>query len=410
MSLRWNTERVIRELQVEIFMEERRMDNHHNERYISQEYVKLFVKLYNGMSVDRSIFRGHTYMVCVLLGCTGTARIENPQVLLLECLYRQLGELDNCQFRKKGSQYSFLLSTKTLELFGFDKKAVADMLSGELKKSGLKCAFLFDSYIFEHGEHSFREDLADHKYAMLTELFFSGGEFMDYCPERFSADRGSYPGTRYLEQIRQHISMLDRNGIMHAVEELAEEVLRKHTGIQYIQEIDYRIYYLLVNEISKFMESDIEEPLIKRPEWLDAPYFITFPEWKRLLRSMVTEGFDIIEKCCYSANTGICKKVIDFIHRHYMEQISLKQIADLFFINAAYLGRLFQKTTGMSFKEYVNKIRIAEAKKLLLQTDMLVYEIANHVGFTESSYFILKFSQEVGKSPTEYREGLICKN
>ena len=86
-----------------------------------------------------------------------------------------------------------------------------------------------------------------------------------------------------------------------------------------------------------------------------------------------------------------------------MEQFSLKQVADIFYINAAYLGRVFQKTTGMCFKEYVNKIRISEAKRLLLQTDRLIYEIANDVGFTESSYFIVKFSQEVGKSPSEYR-------
>jgi two-component system response regulator YesN len=60
----------------------------------------------------------------------------------------------------------------------------------------------------------------------------------------------------------------------------------------------------------------------------------------------------------------------------------------------------------VNFNQYVNRIRIAEAKKLLLQTDKLIYEIASEVGYTESKYFIVKFTQEVGKSPTEYRNQL----
>lgn len=119
--------------------------------------------------------------------------------------------------------------------------------------------------------------------------------------------------------------------------------------------------------------------------------------------SMIKEGFELIEQNYRNKNPSVCKEIVNYIHKHYMEQISLKQIADKFYINAAYLGRVFLKSTGVSFKDYVNQLRICEAKKLLLQTDKMIYEIANKVGFMESSYFIVKFTQEVGKSPTEYR-------
>jgi two-component system response regulator YesN len=365
--------------------------------------MKLFQKLYNGVRIERSVFRGYTYMVCVLLRYESGDGNDNPQIAIQECISKLLGEPDNYQFRVKGSQYSFLLPPKNLEPYNSDKRAFAEKLSVELKSVGLECALLFDSYVFEYSRDTFREDLSNHNYEMLTELFFSGGEFIDYCPDNFKAGQEFFLETKYLEQIKQHILSLDRNGTMQDVERLTGEIYRERTGIQFIQEIIYRIYYLLFNEITNITGSSKCEPFLTRPEWMDNQYFITFDQWKEMLHSLINEGFEFIERSCRQANTGIGKEVIEYINAHYMEQLSLKQVADIFFINAAYLGRVFQKTTGMNFKEYVNKIRISEAKKLLLQTDKLIYEIAGEVGFTESSYFIVKFSQEVGKSPSEYR-------
>lgn len=376
------------------------------DKAVNREYMKLFQKLYSGVKIERSVFKGYTYMVCVLLQCSGDVCNENTHIAVLECLSKLLGDSDNCQFRVRGSQRSFLLPPKDLEPYDFDKKIFAAKLSEELKMKGLECAFIFDSHVFEHTENTFREDLSAHIYEMLTELFFSGTGYMDYRPGSFKAGREFFLETKYLERIKQHILSLDRNGIIEEVDKLADEIYREHTGIQYIQEIVYRIYYLLVNEITKATDSAKGEPFLPRPDWMDNPYFISFLQWKEMLHSMVEEGFDFIEKYCRLSSTGIGKEVIDYIHSHYMEQITLKQVSDIFFINAAYLGRVFQKMTGVSFKEYVNKIRIAEAKKLLLMTDKLIYEIANQVGFTESSYFVVKFSQEVGKSPSEYRNRL----
>lgn len=112
---------------------------------------------------------------------------------------------------------------------------------------------------------------------------------------------------------------------------------------------------------------------------------------------------EMAEQIGSTVTSGVCNEAIAYIRLHYSEQINLKKVAKKFFVNASYLGRTFQKTVGVSFTEYVNKLRIEEAKRLLLQTDKLIYEIASQVGFIESSYFVVKFTQEVGKSPTEYR-------
>lgn len=381
------------------------LDNYRNEKDKStiREHMKLFNKLYNGGAIARSIFKGYTVMSCVLLQPDNRMENDNPHNLMEDCFARQLGGLDNYQFRVKGSQYLFLLPPKILELYSCDKKAFSSKLSEELKKEKLECAFLFDSYVFEHNKDTFREDISNHNYEMLTELFFSGGEFMDYCPGRYKIGGELYLESKYLEDMKKHLLLLDKKEVIQDVEKLINEIQKEQVGIQYVQEVSYRIYYIISDEISKITSIKQSVPFLSRPEWIDNSYFVSFQKWKGMLYSLITEGFELIERSCRMANTGIGKEVVEYIHLHYMEQISLKQVADIFFVNAAYLGRVFQKATGVSFKEYVNKIRISEAKKLLLQTDKLIYEIANQVGFTESSYFIVKFVQEVGKSPTEYR-------
>ena len=102
--------------------------------------------------------------------------------------------------------------------------------------------------------------------------------------------------------------------------------------------------------------------------------------------------------------SGMVDNIIEYANQHYKEQLSLKELADLFFVNPSYLGRSFQKVTRASFKQYLNNLRIEEAKALLANTDKMVYEIAEEVGFTESKYFVSKFTAQVGKTPLEYRK------
>lgn len=74
------------------------------------------------------------------------------------------------------------------------------------------------------------------------------------------------------------------------------------------------------------------------------------------------------------------------------------------YLNHIYLGQLFKKETGLSLNDYINKVRINKAKKLLKETGAMVYEIADQVGFSDSQYFSTVFKKIVGVSPKEYRD------
>lgn len=383
------------------------LDNYKDEkdRHDFRESMNLFYKLYNGASICRNTFKGYSIMICVLKKYTGSTGILNIQSAVQECTTTLLGETGKMPFRLKGSQYFFLLPPKILELYEYNMMNLARKLTENLREFSLDCAILFDSYVFSNSNDSFREDLLNHNYEMLTELFFSGGRYMDYHPEQYKAVEERLLESKYLDELTLNIGTLDKMKALQVVEELMDRVQEWHIGIQYIQEISYRIYYLFTDEITKITKSKHPEYIIPRPNWMDSLYFVSFPEWRELLCSMVTEIFEYLEQNYKTANTSVYAEVVDYVRSHYSEQINLKKVAKKFFINASYLGRTFQKTVGVSFNEYVNQLRIDEAKRLLVQTDKLIYEIANQVGFIESSYFIVKFTQEVGKSPSEYRNG-----
>ena len=364
--------------------------------------MNILNNLYNGAAKGRELFKDHTLITCVLLPGAYDSKEGNPHIVLQECLKTVIGDPDNYLFRSKSNHYTFLLTAKILEPFN-NKKTFSNILLGNLKKHNLNCSLLFDSYIFNYEENTFREDFSNHIYSMLTELFYSPIEFIDYNPDNFNASGELCFECKYMEELRQNLLSVNRDRILKVIDKLISEIQKIHLEIHYIQEISYRIYYLILDVINTTEHQNENEAILARPEWLDYPYFISFNKWKEMLSSMVMECLAFIERRCKMVNLGISKDVIQYVHLHYMEQINIKKVADKFFVNAAYLGRAFRKATGVNFNQYVNQLRIAEAKRLLLQTDKLIYEIANEVGYSESCYFIVKFTQEVGQSPCEYR-------
>jgi two-component system response regulator YesN len=91
------------------------------------------------------------------------------------------------------------------------------------------------------------------------------------------------------------------------------------------------------------------------------------------------------------------------IKKNFRDSITLKSLADKYFVNSIYLGQLFKKKYGLSFKTYLNNIRIEEAAKLLVSTNRKVGEIAVEVGYVDVDYFTKKFIALKGCTPVKFR-------
>jgi len=94
-----------------------------------------------------------------------------------------------------------------------------------------------------------------------------------------------------------------------------------------------------------------------------------------------------------------------YIMRNFADpDLSLAKVAEQVNLSPSYMSQLFKRTDDRTFTEYLNHVRIEQAKKLLSTTHMRVYEVADAVGYQSSKYFFQLFKQITGKRPREFYE------
>lgn len=97
-------------------------------------------------------------------------------------------------------------------------------------------------------------------------------------------------------------------------------------------------------------------------------------------------------------------KLMKYIDENYLNtNLSLQIMADNFHLNINYLSRLFKEQAVVTFTEYLSEIRISKAKKMIIETDMLIDDICEHVGISNRRTFNRMFKKMVGASPAMYR-------
>ncbi|PWW01150.1 YesN/AraC family two-component response regulator [Paenibacillus cellulosilyticus] len=94
-----------------------------------------------------------------------------------------------------------------------------------------------------------------------------------------------------------------------------------------------------------------------------------------------------------------------YIDRNYAQKgLTLHEVAQNNHVSPNYLSYLFKKTNGMNLWEYVMKLRMEESRRLLLETDMRRYEIAERVGYESPEHFSKIFKKYYGISPSELKK------
>ena len=164
---------------------------------------------------------------------------------------------------------------------------------------------------------------------------------------------------------------------------LEEEILQV---IHELQEI-YGIYlYIGVGSI-------YSEPLLLHHSYLEARNARRTPPYNRIILRYSEET---------SAEPQILKS-IDYIARHYTEEISITKVSSHINFSSTYFSRLFKKETGRSFVEYVTFVRLQRAVYLLRHSNHTIEKIAEELGFNTPNYFSNIFKKYITLSPSDYR-------
>lgn len=98
----------------------------------------------------------------------------------------------------------------------------------------------------------------------------------------------------------------------------------------------------------------------------------------------------------------VVQSIVNDVKKNCSQKLSINDYAEKFKMSPEYISRTFTKETGDNFSSYLTKVRIHQAKQLLLNTDYKIYEIAIMVGYNDSQYFCRAFKKEEGISAKEY--------
>lgn len=101
--------------------------------------------------------------------------------------------------------------------------------------------------------------------------------------------------------------------------------------------------------------------------------------------------------------SGSMTRAIQYIHAHYSEDLNMAVVSNSVSLNYTYFSQAFKAYTGLSFVQYVKRLRVTEAKKLLECQGGKIYEIAANVGFDNAKHFNKVFRELEGMTPQQFR-------
>lgn len=128
---------------------------------------------------------------------------------------------------------------------------------------------------------------------------------------------------------------------------------------------------------------------------------------QRVLITMGAESEDL--KAYYTQANALNQEAIaellrDYLQENFQKDISLHELGDKFGFTPEYLGKIFKKHTGETLSRYLTKLRMNEAKRLLLNNpDMSIQKVGELVGYKDDFYFSRAFKNYTGIQPSKFR-------
>lgn len=103
----------------------------------------------------------------------------------------------------------------------------------------------------------------------------------------------------------------------------------------------------------------------------------------------------------------LVQEMIGYLNKHLLHSISIAALCQEFSYSKAYLSKLFKSKTGRTILEYFTALKIAEAKRLIRETNLNISQIASQLSYESSQYFSRSFKRVTGMTPQEYRQSVL---
>ncbi|MSS09626.1 response regulator [Clostridium sp. WB02_MRS01] len=259
------------------------------------------------------------------------------------------------------------------------------------------------------GIKGLKEAIAQNRGTLNMRFFSEPGKLHPY--ERSVKEEAVLPVEFHSSVLERLAAEHDFFGMRKFLEDLFEFLKEKNRWEP--EEIRYLLRKAYGTLAASFARSRADIDLFLDKNGINMEASINDYTYLEKIRQSVLELLEQYKKE-YESNSGrILRKEVaeakSFVRSHMKEELQVAEIAAMVNMSGSYFSHVFKKEEGISFLEYVYRVRMEHARYLLESSDLKVNEIADEVGIFNPNYFSTQFKKSVGQSPLEYRQAWLKK-
>ena len=217
-----------------------------------------------------------------------------------------------------------------------------------------------------------------------------------------SEDALNFIKTNFVDLVITDISMPDLSGLevskfLSTRSDIETIIISAHSNFEYAQQA---IYHNVLAYILKPIDFKILDEVLTNT-------------YKKIKSKTSHHAVPPALEESFTSNPDICdnkksliEKAKGYIDKHYADDLSLQFISSYVYLSPAYFSRIFTEIENISFSSYLNQVRLEKSIELLKKQTKLD-SIAKAVGFSSTKYFVQKFKNYTGMTPTNYYRNII---
>ncbi len=281
-----------------------------------------------------------------------------------------------------------------------------EVISGHKVQAAADLLFVVANQIMQKGAQALQQNKENtYRQAQLSEIIRARKTLENKLQQVDGRIYGGYSLQREKELLGK-IRLRDQDGAYRVLNRLVSEIMEKYISRPRL--FKARILELLVVMSRAAIEvgADLDDLLNLNSQHMDE---ILRTDEVDAVCSRIFQVLDgLMERVCAPHNNLI---VVDaatrYIRSNFSKNLTLDNIARAVFISPYYLSHIFKEQLGATVIDYLTRVRIEEAKKLLRRKGLSIVNVAERIGYRDSGYFSRVFKKNEGVTPSTFKKQLI---
>lgn len=187
------------------------------------------------------------------------------------------------------------------------------------------------------------------------------------------------------------------------IHNIIEDILEQHLCLE-AMEYTCRVLLQMILELVEQIGREYGENFEAQVKAAISGKWETVQELEDILKELCLEICEMIDTEDDNSDVVVKNRIIRYVNENYRDSnMSLDSIAKCIGLSPSYATAVFKKLTGKTIMKYVDQVRMAQAKRLLVETDMINRDIIMEVGYVDEANFLRKFKHIEGVTPMQYR-------